>query len=84
MVRLSKSQHRKSQERATRVLELIITARYPLKIQELQGALSIRLEDMSVDLAKRYTVTSFNELCGPIVEVHVDDTISLVHPTAKL
>lgn len=39
---------------------------------------------MSVDFAKRCTVTSFEELCGPIVEVHVDGTISLVHPTAKL
>lgn len=38
---------------------------------------------MSVGFAKRRTFTSFNELCGPIVEAHVDDTISLVRPTAK-
>lgn len=65
------------------MLELIVTARYPLKIYELQGALSIRLEDMTVDFARRRSFTPFNELCGPIVEVHRDDTISLVHPTAK-
>ena len=83
LMSLSKGQPEKSQQRAVRVLELIITARRPLKIQEVQGALSIRLEDKSVDFARRRLVKPFAELCGPIVEVHTDDTISLVHPTAK-
>ena len=83
MVRLNKGSSERSRARITRVLELLITARYPLKVYEVQGALSINAEDMSVDFRKRRLLIPFNELCGPIVEVHADDTLTLVHPTAK-
>lgn len=66
-----------------RILELVIVARYPLKTHEIQGALSIRLEDMSVNFEGRRLHISFTELCGPILEVHTDDSVSLVHPTAR-
>lgn len=66
-----------------RILELIIIARYPLETHEIQGALSIRLEDMSVNFEGRRLHISFMELCGPILEVHTDDSVSLVHPTAR-
>ena len=59
-------------------------ARRPLKVHEIQGALSISLQDSSIDFAGRRPMISFGEMCGPIVEVHTDDTVSLVHPTAKL
>ena len=38
---------------------------------------------MSVDFEKRRTFTSFYELCGPIVEVLADDTISVVQSNSK-
>ncbi len=66
-----------------RVLETIVTAKRPLKVHELKGALSIRTQDKNVDFAKRPPKTPFSELCGPLVEVHADDIVSLVHPTAK-
>lgn len=83
MVRLCKGRSKKNQRRTAHILEIIITARRPLKIHEVQGALSIRLEDSSVDFAKRRSLTPLGDICGPIVETHADDTISLVHPTAK-
>ena len=83
LVRLCKGRTEKTQQRTKRVLEIISTARRPLKVHELQGALSIRLQDMSVDFMRRRSITPFNELCGPLVEVHADDVVSLVHPTAK-
>ena len=81
--RLRKTRAGKSQQRILRVLEIIITTRRPLKVHEIQGALSIQLRDKSVDFAKRKSLTPFSELCGPLVEVHDDDIVSLVHPTAK-
>lgn len=79
LVRINKE----NQKNILRILELITTARYPLKTHEIQGALSIRLEDMSVNFEGRRLHISFAELCGPIVEVHTDDSVSLVHPTAR-
>lgn len=89
---LTKGRRERSRERIARILELLITARRPLKVHEIQGALSIRLEDSSVDFARRRLLTPssqscgsnpFSELCGPIIEVHADETASLVHLTAK-
>ena len=83
LVGIRKGRTEKTQERIKRILEIILTARRPLRIHELQGALSIRIQDMSVEFMRRRSMTPFNELCGPLVEVHADDAVSLVHPTAK-
>lgn len=83
MVHLRKGRSEKNQRKTSRILEIIITARRPLKVHEVQGVLSIRLEDSSIDFAKRRSLTPLGDICGPIVETHADDTISLVHPTAK-
>lgn len=83
MVHLRKGRSEKSQKRTARILETILTARRPLKLHEIQGALSINVEDSSVDFAKRRSLAPLGDVCGPIVEIHADDTIALVHPTAK-
>lgn len=83
LLRLRRGRAENSQQRITRVLEIILTARRPLKIHELQGALSIHIQAMNVDFSKRRSLVPFGELCGPLVEVHADDVVSLVHPTAK-
>ena len=82
-MRLRKGRTEKSHQRIKRVLEIILTAQRPMRVEEVQGALSVHVLDMSVDFMKRRSMTSFNELCGPLVEVHADDVVSLVHPTAK-
>ena len=55
----------------------------PLKTHEIQGVLSIHLEDRSVDFKNRKTVTPLEELLGSMVEVNVDGSVNLIHPTAR-
>lgn len=62
---------------------MVVSARRPLKIHELQGILSIRLEDQSIDIENRRYLHHFKELCGPIIEVTEDGSVELVHATAK-
>ena len=55
----------------------------PLTIHEMQGCFSFCLEDASIDFENRKSVTPLDELLGPIVEVHLDNSINFIHPTAK-
>ena len=61
----------------------LVMATRPLKTHEIQGALSICLEDGSINFEDRRSVTPLDELLGPIVEVHLDDSINFIHPTAR-
>ena len=84
LVRLKKK-HRsqKSQSRAQLVLELLTAARRSLHLHEVQGALSICLDDKTVNFERRHSRTSLDELCGPIVEIHANGVVNFVHPTVK-
>ena len=55
----------------------------PLRTHKIQGAFSIRLEDGSIDFENRRSVTPLDELLGPMIEIHLDDSINLIHPTAR-
>ena len=54
-----------------------------MKTHEVQAALSIHLEDGSIDFERRRLRTSLSDLLGPIVEEHLNGIIELIHPTAK-
>lgn len=69
--------------RAKLVLGCLMAARRPMKLHEIQGILSIRPEDKSINLEKRKYVHHLKELCGSIVEVGADETVDLVHTTAR-
>jgi hypothetical protein len=73
----------RNQQRAKLVLEMVVAARRPLKLHEIQGILSIRLDDKSIDIENRRYLHHLKELCGPIIEVTDDGTVELVHTTAK-
>lgn len=60
-----------------------MAARRPLKLHEIQGILSIRLDDKSIDIENRRYLHHLKELCGPIIEVTDDETVELVHATAR-
>ena len=64
-------------------LDILATATRPLTIHEMQGALSIRPEDESIDFENRRSLTPIDELLGPMVEIHPDSSINFIHPTAK-
>lgn len=62
---------------------MITAAKRTLWLHEIQGALSIRLDNMSIDLEGRKIRKHLKEICGPIVEVHKDGSVELIHHTAK-
>jgi len=82
--RMQKKDHSKKRwDRAKLGLDFLKVATRPLKIHEIQGILTIRLDDRSIDFENRKTITPLEELLGPIVEVLVDDSVNFIHPTAK-
>ena len=83
LVRMQKNQATKTWERAKLALDLIVMATRSVKIHDLQGALSICTQDRSINYRQRRSVKPLDELLGPMVEVHPDDKVALVHPTAK-
>lgn len=78
-----KDQPKRRWDRAKRVLDILTMATRPLKTHEIQGVLSIRLDDRSIDFENRKTITPLEELLGLLVEVHVDGSVNFIHPTAK-
>ncbi|KAL8370099.1 hypothetical protein RB595_000459 [Gaeumannomyces hyphopodioides] len=75
----SRSQH----EISKRLLSWTAIARRPLKWYEMQAAISINLEEETVNEPKDRLVDSLKDLCASFVEVHADQTIELVHGTVK-
>ena len=73
----------KTWERAKLALDLIVMALRSVKAHEIHGALSICTQDSSVRFEQRKSVKPLGELLGPMVEVHTDDLVTLVHPTAR-
>ena len=83
-MRIQKQLSPKAQNRVRQILGMISVAKRTLWLHEIQGALAIRLEDKSIDFESRKLRKHLKELCGAIVEVHEDDTVELIHPTAKM
>lgn len=78
-----KDQASKTWQRAKLALELIVRAKGSVRTYDIQGALSICIQDRSVKFEQRRSVRPLEELLGPMVEVHSDNLVTLVHPTAK-
>jgi hypothetical protein len=68
---------------ATFILALLACAKRPLRLHEIQGALSVDIVEGSVDFDGRKLRMDIRALCGAFVNSRPDDTIELVHPTAK-
>ncbi|KAI9869154.1 MAG: hypothetical protein M1813_002978 [Trichoglossum hirsutum] len=83
LIRLKKIKNPKSQQRSKLILGMITAAKRPLLIHEIQGAMSIRLEDRSIEFENRRLRTHIKELCGPLVDVDSSGAVVLVHPTAR-
>ena len=83
MVRLSKNKSEKSRLRAKFILEIITSATRALHSHEIQGALSIRVDNQTIDFNRRRSVVPLEDVCGPIIEVHSNGVIDMIHPTAK-
>ena len=64
------------------ILGWVVCARRPLKLFEIQGAVSIDLGGGIVDFDGRQLRDDVRELCGCLVDVR-DGKFELVHTTAK-
>ena len=54
-----------------------------MKWYEIQGAVSIDLEQWTVDYDSRCLRIDAKDICGSLVEIHDGVTVDLVHLTAK-
>lgn len=64
------------------ILGWIVCARRPLRWREIQGAISLDLERQRVDYDKGIA-ESPKGLFASIVKIQADDTVELVHGTAR-
>lgn len=63
---------------------LLVCAKRPLKWREIQGLKSINFDEQVVEFERRSFLVAPKDLCHSLVEVRSDDTLELVHLTAKL
>jgi hypothetical protein len=66
------------------LLGWLVCAKRPLKWHEIQGAKCINLDKQSIQWEFRQFRVAPKDLCGSLVEVRADQTVELVHLTAKL
>ncbi len=71
------------QNDAKQLLGWIACAKRPMKWYEIQGAVSIDLENQAVDYESRMHRVSSKILCASLVEIRSDDSVELVHSTAR-
>ncbi|KAJ6002782.1 hypothetical protein N7451_005329 [Penicillium sp. IBT 35674x] len=73
----------RSRTEALQLLAWLVCAKRQLKWREVQGAVSIDLQNMSVDFQSRQWVLDSKDLCGSLIQLRSDGSLELVHATAK-
>ncbi|KAJ5737723.1 uncharacterized protein N7483_002848 [Penicillium malachiteum] len=73
-----------SRDEALQLLSWLVCAKRQLKWREVQGAVAIDLERMSVDFQHRQWVLDSKDLCGSLIHLRSDGSLELVHTTARL
>jgi len=68
---------------AVKLLGWLVCAKRPLKWREIQCAVAIDQDEGTVNWMQNRLQVDSKDLCGSLVEIHTDDTIGLVHHTAK-
>ena len=68
---------------ARQLLGWITCAKRSLKWQEIQGAMSINVEQRLVNFEGRQLPEDIREICGSLVDILSGNRIQLVHRTAK-
>jgi hypothetical protein len=65
------------------VLSFLVCAKRAVKWYEIQGLQSIDLDSRGSKFHERSFKVDAKDLCGSLVEVRPNDTVELVHVTAK-
>lgn len=84
MERIEKNSNLAERDQALTILGWVVTAKRPLTWPEIQGAVSIDIDEESVDFKYRSLVVDVGELCGSLVEKLAGGRIELVHTSAKM
>ncbi len=69
---------------AEKLLGWMVCAKRPLKWYEIQGAVSVGLNDRSYNFDERRLRVDLKDICGSLAQMHSEGTVELVHPTARL
>ncbi|KAJ5797977.1 ankyrin repeat-containing protein [Penicillium pulvis] len=73
-----------SRKYALQLLAWLVCAKRQLQWREIQGAVSVDLENEDVDALSRRWILDSRDLCDSLVERRTDGSLELVHETAKL
>ncbi|KAK4166950.1 hypothetical protein QBC43DRAFT_312675 [Cladorrhinum sp. PSN259] len=73
----------KSNKITERLLGWITCATRPLRWYEIQGAISLDLDEETINSRDLRLVENAKDLCASLVEVHSDQTVQFIHPTVK-
>lgn len=84
MERIERNENVAERDQALTLLGWVVTAKRPLTWPEIQGAVSIDIEDQIVDFDERSLVVDIGALCGSLVEKLPGDRIELVHTSARM
>jgi hypothetical protein len=82
--RIERNENVAERDQALTLLGWVVTAKRPLTWPEIQGAVSIDIEDQMVDFEERSLVVDIGALCGSLVERLPGDRIELVHTSARM
>lgn len=80
--RIKKTSHPQEWEKAKTLLGWMSCAKRPLTWREIQVALSLNMQNQSVDYDSRRLRRDLHDICGSLVLIS-GDRVSLVHSTAK-
>jgi hypothetical protein len=83
VTRIYQNPNEDERETTQKLLGWISCSKRPLKWHEIQGAVSIDIEDQSIDFDGRRLCTNIRDLCGSLIDVLPGDTVQLVHGTAR-
>ncbi|KAF8465673.1 hypothetical protein BDZ91DRAFT_220674 [Kalaharituber pfeilii] len=79
--RIEKNQDAALGQDATRILQMVICSKRPLRLREVKHALAIRIGDDSIE-EKRLLCKKIEALCGPILTVE-EEGVCFVHFSAR-
>jgi hypothetical protein len=82
--RIERNENVAERDQALTLLGWVVTAKRPMTWPEIQGAVSIDIEDQIVDFDERSLVVDIGALCGSLVEKLPGDRIELVHTSARM
>ena len=82
-LRIFENPNQSEREDAHNIFRWIVCARRPLKWSDIQSINAIDPSSSRVDFEERKLRVNCRHLCGSLVETSAEDTLELVHNSAK-